>query len=84
MLALLLILFSLFIIQLVPKITFLLLKGKLRFIRSKHLILYNFHMLKSFITEETINLLRALLAASTAWIAYNAIASQLSNSITII
>lgn len=41
-------------------------------------------MLKSFITEETINLLRALLAASTIWIAYNAIASQFSNSIAII
>ena len=35
-------------------------------------------MLKSLITEEIINLLRALLAASTIWIAYNAIVSQTS------
>lgn len=41
-------------------------------------------MLKDFITEETINLLRALLAASTIWIAYNAIVDQLSNSINVI
>ncbi len=40
-------------------------------------------MHKGFITEEIINLLRALLAASTIWLAFNAV-SQHTTTIGII